>query len=102
MCSNTGRVLSTLFPPVTVEPIYSLKLKFILDRAVAHVVCRCLPTGLSRIRGPVCDVGFVVDKAELGQVFSKHCGFLCQLFQGLLYTQNHPSSAASKNRPNIG
>jgi hypothetical protein len=39
-------------------------------------------------------VGFVVDKAALGQVLSKYFGFLYQAFHGLLDTDHHPSSAA--------
>jgi hypothetical protein len=35
-------------------------------------------------------VGFVVDKAALGQVFSEYFGFLCQSFHQLLHHHNHP------------
>jgi hypothetical protein len=35
-------------------------------------------------------MGFVVDKAALGQVFSKYFGFPCQLFHRLLHYHNHP------------
>jgi hypothetical protein len=35
-------------------------------------------------------VGFVVDKAALGQVFSEYLGFPCQAFYRLLYTHHHP------------
>jgi hypothetical protein len=35
-------------------------------------------------------VGFVVDKAALGQVFSEYFGFPCQLFHRFLHYHNHP------------
>jgi hypothetical protein len=35
-------------------------------------------------------VGFVVDKAALGQVFSEYFGFPCQSFHRILYYHNHP------------
>jgi hypothetical protein len=37
-------------------------------------------------------VGFVVNRAPLGQVFSKYFDFLCQSFYRLLYTHNFPLS----------
>jgi hypothetical protein len=41
--------------------------------AVAQAVSRWLPTGS-------CQVGFVVDKVALGQVFSEYFGFPCTIF----------------------
>jgi hypothetical protein len=39
-------------------------------------------------------VGFVVDKAALGQVFSEYFGFLCQSkFHQYLYHHNQPGLA---------
>jgi hypothetical protein len=38
-------------------------------------------------------VGFVVDKAALGHVFSEYFGFLCQLFNQFLHHHNHPGLA---------
>jgi hypothetical protein len=35
-------------------------------------------------------VGFVVDKAALGQVFSEYFGLPCQLFHRFLHCHNHP------------
>jgi hypothetical protein len=35
-------------------------------------------------------VGFVVDKAALGQVFSEYLGFPCQSFHPFLHYHNHP------------
>jgi hypothetical protein len=35
-------------------------------------------------------VGFVVDKAALGQVFSEYFGFPCQSFHQFLHNHNHP------------
>jgi hypothetical protein len=39
-------------------------------------------------------VGFVVDKAALGQVFSEYFSFPCHSFQRLLHTHHYPSSGA--------
>jgi hypothetical protein len=39
-------------------------------------------------------VGFVVDKAELGQLFTEYFGFSYQSFHRLLHTHHHPSSRA--------
>jgi hypothetical protein len=39
-------------------------------------------------------VGFVVEKAALGQVFSQYFEFPCQSFHRPLHTQHHPSSGA--------
>jgi hypothetical protein len=38
-------------------------------------------------------VGFVVDKAALGQVFSEYFGFPCQSFHQFLHHHNHPALA---------
>jgi hypothetical protein len=38
-------------------------------------------------------MGFVVDKAALGQVSSEYFGFLCQLFHQFLHHHNHPGLA---------
>jgi hypothetical protein len=35
-------------------------------------------------------VGFVVDKAALGQVFSEYFGFPCQSIHRFLHYHNHP------------
>jgi hypothetical protein len=38
-------------------------------------------------------VGFVVDKAALGQVFSEYFGFSCESFHQFLHHHNHPGLA---------
>jgi hypothetical protein len=38
-------------------------------------------------------VGFVVDKAALGQIFSLYFGFPCQLFHQFLHHHTHPGLA---------
>jgi hypothetical protein len=38
-------------------------------------------------------VGFVVDKAALGQVFSEYFGFPCQSFHQFLHHHDHPGLA---------
>jgi hypothetical protein len=47
----------------------------------------------SRLPTKAVRVGFVVDKAALGQVLSQYFGFLYHLFHRLLHT-HHPSSRA--------
>jgi hypothetical protein len=42
---------------------------------------------------PGLHVGFVVDKAALGQVFSEYSGFPCQSFHQFLHHHNHPGLA---------
>jgi hypothetical protein len=42
--------------------------------AVAQAVCRWLPTTAVRVRVPAEHVGFVLDKAARGQVFSEYFG----------------------------
>jgi hypothetical protein len=60
-----------------------------VGRAVAQAVSRWLPTAATRQR-----VGFVVDKAALGQVFSEYFGFPCQSsFHQFLHHHNHPGLA---------
>jgi hypothetical protein len=60
----------------------------VFDRAIAEVVSRWLPTVVAR----VWQVGFVVDKVALGQVFFEYFGFPCQnrSFHQLLHPHNHP------------
>jgi hypothetical protein len=41
-------------------------------------------------------VGFTVDKAALGQVFSYYFGFPCQALYRLFHTHHHPSSVSGK------
>jgi hypothetical protein len=38
-------------------------------------------------------MGFVVDKAALGQVFFEYFGFPCQSFHQFLHHYNHPALA---------
>jgi hypothetical protein len=40
-------------------------------------------------------VGFVVNKVALGQVFSKYFGFPCRSFHRVLHSHLHPSSSAA-------
>jgi hypothetical protein len=55
-----------------------------LGRAVAQAVIRWLPGFASGQH-----VGFVVDKAALGQVFFEYFGFPCQSFHQFLHHHNH-------------
>jgi hypothetical protein len=60
-------------------------------RAVAQAVSRRFPTAAARVRVRAEHVGFVVDKAALGQVFSEYFSFPCQsLFHQFLHHDNHP------------
>jgi hypothetical protein len=62
-----------------------------LGYAVAQVVNRWLPTATARLRE---HVGFVVEKAALGQIFSEYFGFPCQSsFHQFLHHHNHPGLA---------
>jgi hypothetical protein len=66
----------------------------IKGRAVAQEVSRCLPTAVARVLFPGRDVGFVVDRAALGQVFSEYFGFSCQsAFHQFPQHHNHPGLA---------
>jgi hypothetical protein len=60
-----------------------------LGRAVAQRLDAGFPP---RRPGFACGqhVGFVVDKAALGQVFSEYFGFPCQSFHRFLHYHNHP------------
>jgi hypothetical protein len=49
-----------------------------LGCTVAEAVSHWLSTMAARVRAWVLQVGFVVDKVEVGQVFSKYFGFHCQ------------------------
>jgi hypothetical protein len=63
----------------------------VLGRAVAQAVSRWLPTAAVRVRVQAEHVGFVVDKAAVGQVFSDYFDFPCQSsFHQFLHHHNHP------------
>jgi hypothetical protein len=62
--------------------------------AIAQEISRRLPTAAARVRVRAKHVGFVVDKAALGQGFSEYFGFLCQSsFHQILHHHNHPGLA---------
>jgi hypothetical protein len=57
----------------------------------AQAVSRWLPTAAARVRGRSGHVGFMVDIAALGQVFSEQFGLYHQsLFHQILHPHNHP------------
>jgi hypothetical protein len=59
--------------------------------SVAQAVSRWLPTAAAQVRTRSGDVGFVVDKMALGQIFSEYFGFPCQSsFHQILHSHNHP------------
>jgi hypothetical protein len=59
---------------------------FLQGRAIAQAVSRWLPTAAARVQ-----VGFVVDKVALEQVFSEYFGFPCpSSFHQLRHHHNHP------------
>jgi hypothetical protein len=62
-------------------------------RAIAQAVSRWLPTASARVRFRAEHVGFVVDIATLGQVFSEYFGFPWQSFHQFLHHHNHPGLA---------
>jgi hypothetical protein len=49
-----------------------------LGHAIAQAASRWLPTAAARVRARVWQVGLVVDKMAMGQVFSEYFGFPCQ------------------------
>jgi hypothetical protein len=59
--------------------------------AIAQAVSRWLPTAAAQVRARVWQVGFVVDKVALGQVFPEYFGFPCQSsFHQILHHHDHP------------
>jgi hypothetical protein len=63
-------------------------------RVVAQAVSRWLPTAAAQVRALSGHVGFVVDKAALGQVFFEYIGFPCQSsFHQFFHHHNHPGLA---------
>jgi hypothetical protein len=61
-------------------------------RAIAEAVGRWLSTAAARVRARVWQVGFVVDKVALGQVFSEYFGFPCQNHSFHLLLHHHHNS----------
>jgi hypothetical protein len=60
-------------------------------RAITQAVSCWFPTAAAWVRARVSQVGFVMDKVALGQVFSEYFGFPRQsLFHQILHHQNHP------------
>jgi hypothetical protein len=60
-------------------------------RAISQAVSCWLPIAAARVRARVWQVGFVVDKMALGQVFSEYFGFPCQSsFHQILHHHNRP------------
>jgi hypothetical protein len=63
-------------------------------RAIAQAVSGWLPTAAVKVRALSGHVGFVVDKAALGQVSSVYFRFPCQSsFHQILHHHNHPGLA---------
>jgi hypothetical protein len=63
-------------------------------RAVAQAVSHWLPTTAAWLRIWAEHVVFVVDKVELGQVFSEYFGFPCQSsFHQFFHHHTHPGLA---------
>jgi hypothetical protein len=59
--------------------------------AIAQAVSRWVPTAAARVRARVWQVGFVVGKVALGQVFSEYFDFSCQSsFHQILHHHNQP------------
>jgi hypothetical protein len=77
----------TIFFPISL--LFLTFLSFLCGRAVAQRLDAGFPLWrLGFAYGQ--HVGFVVDNAALGQVFSEYFGFLCQSFHQFLHYHNHP------------
>jgi hypothetical protein len=84
----------SLIDPVHTIPSYLSKIYFNIvhppsDRAVAQRLDAGFPPRQPRFTYGQ-HVGFVVDKAALGQVYSEYFGFPCQSFHRVLHYHNHP------------
>jgi hypothetical protein len=65
-----------------------------VGRDIAQAVSRRLPNGAPGFESRSGNVGFVVDKVALGQVFSEHFGFPCKfLLHRLFYIHHHQLSS---------
>jgi hypothetical protein len=63
----------------------------IKGRPLTQAVSRWLLTAAARVRVRAEHVGFVVDKAALGQIFSEYFRFPCQSsLHQFLHHHNHP------------
>jgi hypothetical protein len=75
--------------PVLKAKLNKSKVKFEIGRAVAQRLDAGFPPRRPGFAYGQ-HVGFVVDKAALGQVFSEYFGFSCQSFHRFLHYHNHP------------
>jgi hypothetical protein len=89
-----GQLILNLKSGTDTEPgdLISL-LYFLKGRAVAQAVSRWIPTAAARVRVRAEQVGFVVNKMALGQVFPEYFGFPCQSFHRFLQHHKHPGLA---------
>jgi hypothetical protein len=82
----------------SVVPFQILFVKVIkrsFGRAIAQAISRCFPLRRHGYDSGSGQVGFVVDKVALGQVFSEYLCFPCQSsFHRLLHNHHHLSSEA--------
>jgi hypothetical protein len=87
--SNQETEMTIILPRLWVN--FSIKTNCYSHRKHKTPVSRWLPTAAARVRARVWQVGFVVDKVVLGQVFSEYFGFPCQSsFYQILCHHNHP------------
>jgi hypothetical protein len=74
--------------------IHLHRVRDLVGRAVDQAVSRWHPTAATQIRFRAEHVEFVVDKFELGQVFSEYFGFPVQSsFHQFTHHYNHPGLA---------
>jgi hypothetical protein len=76
--------------PLTTQLAFEGCVIRVVGRVVAQAVSRWFSTAAARVRTGLSLVGFVVDEATLGQVFSEYFGFPCHAFHRLLHTHHHP------------
>jgi hypothetical protein len=90
--SREGRNTEVTGTPVQSNETYLQQANINQYKAVAQrLVTVFSPRGLVFASGQ--HVGFVVDKAALGQVFFEYFGFPCHSFYQFLCHHNHPGSA---------
>jgi hypothetical protein len=76
------------------KPLHVSATMVIVSRAIAQAISRWLPSEEAWVRVRADHVGFVVDKAAMGQVFSEYFGSPAKSsFHQFIHHHNHPGLA---------